>query len=86
MLPTGKRFDGHDPAGLERDAWLVVHDDLAFVDGAGELVGQLESLRGAPPHRFVEQLESSAPEILRPIHRRVGVAQQRLGVRIRPAW
>ncbi len=64
---------------VEVDHRLVVHAHLAALDGAVQLVAGAQVVDRAVVFARVEQLGAVAAQLLGAVHRRVGVAQQRLG-------
>ena len=78
VLPAHERLGGHRPAGGEVDHRLVVDLELAAVERAAQLGLGAHAGHHAGAHRLVEQLVAAAAALLGAVHRRVGVAEQRL--------
>ena len=66
-------------AGGEVDHRLVPGLELAAVERAAQLGLGAHAGHGLRAHRLVEQLVAATAACLGPVHRRVGVAEQRLG-------
>ena len=80
MVPAHQRLEADDLAAAQGDHRLVVQLELVAVERVAQLALGLEPAHGAGPHLGVEDLAAPAPALLRPVHRRVGVADQQLGV------
>ena len=65
------------------DDRLVVDDELVALDGAAQLVGELEPLVDGRLHRGLEDLQAVLAVRLGRVHGDVGVAQQLLAERVR---
>ena len=79
VLPADQRLEADQRAVVEVDHRLVVHAQLAALDGAVQRVAGAQVVDRAVVLARVEQLGAVAAEVLGPVHRGVGVAQQRLG-------
>ena len=69
-----------DLAAGEGDHRLVVEGQLVALDPLAQLALDLEPAQGPGPHLGVEDLAAGAALFLGPVHRRVGVADQHVGV------
>ena len=75
MLPAHQRLDAEDLAAGELDDRLVVHAQLAPLQGAPQLVLDAQRRHGALVHRGVEDRVPAAAH-LGPVHRGVRVSQK----------
>ena len=80
MLPADQRLEAGDLAAGEGDDRLVVEGELLALDRLAQLLLDLEPEQGAGPHLGVEELAAGPALFLGPVHRRVGVADQHVGV------
>ncbi len=80
MAPTDQRLEAGDLAGAEVDDGLVVERQLVAVEGVAQLPFHLQPLHRPRSHLGVEEDAAGAAALLGPVHRRVGVADQQLGV------
>ena len=60
---------------------LVVQLELAVLEGAPQGVLEREALLGRHVHVLGEELEVGAARVLGEVHRGIGIAHERLGVR-----
>ena len=79
MLPADERFEPGERAARDVEHRLVVHAQLAALDGAVQRAAGAEVVDGAVMRRDVEHLGAVAAVFLRAVHRGVGVAQEGLG-------
>jgi hypothetical protein len=80
VLPAHQRLDARDPPGAELDLRLVVHDELAPLEGEPQVALEGQPLVGGLPQRLGPD-DGARPALgLGAVHGDVGVAQQRLGV------
>ncbi len=79
MLPAQKRLRAHDAAGGHVHLRLIMQLEAALVDRPPEPALEREALDGGCVHRGRVVLIRGAPLLLGVVHRRVGVADQRLG-------
>src|SRR5215212_7307202 len=80
VTPAHERLEAREPSGRERDDGLVVDLELAVLDGAAQVVLKPQARERVGVHLGVEQLVTRLALLLRAVHRRVGVAQDVLGV------
>ena len=80
VLPADQRLEAGDLAGAQADHRLVVERELVAVERVAQLAFDLEPAHRAGPHLGVEEDAAGAAAFLGPVHRRVGVADQQLGV------
>ena len=73
MPPTDQRLDVTHLSVVERDHRLVVHLELAALDGAPQLGLGLEAVQRGLVHRRLEHAVA-ATGALRDVHRGVGIA------------
>ena len=76
-----ERLEPRHPPGGELDLRLVGDTQLAFVERRAQLGLELLPLRRACPQRLPEHLVAGAAALLRAVHRKVGVMDQRVGIR-----
>jgi hypothetical protein len=79
VLPAHQRLEAGDGAGVNVDDRLVVHLELASLQGPVQVVARAQLVHRALVGPFVEHLGAGPALVLRPVHRGVGVAQQALG-------
>ena len=79
VLPAHERLDAVDRAALEVGLRLVVEDELAALDRAAQLAGELDVAARDLVVLVVEQLDAGAA-VLGAVHRDVGAPQQRRAV------
>ena len=79
MLPADERFEPGERATRDVEHRLVVHTQLAALDGAVQRAAGAEVVDHTVMRRDVEHLGAVAAVFLRAVHRGVGVAQERLG-------
>ena len=77
MFPPEERLDAHDGASCELVDRLVVKDELAALERGHQTRFELESPRGLLDQHVVESMPPGPSASLGPVHRSVGVAQQR---------
>ena len=80
VLPADQRLEAGDLAAGEGDDRLVVEAQLVAFDALAQLALDLEPAQRPGPHLGVEELAAGAAPFLGPVHRRVGVADQHVGV------
>ena len=80
VLPADQRLEPGDLAAGEGDDRLVVEGQLLALDPLAQLALDLEPAQRAGAHLGVEELAAGAALFLGPVHRRVGVADQHVGV------
>ncbi len=80
VLPADQRLEAGDLAGAQVDHRLVVEGELLAVERVPQLPFDLQPAHRAGPHLGVEEDAAGAAALLGPVHRRVGVADQQLGV------
>ena len=80
VVPAHQRLDADDLAAAQSDHRLVVQFELLALERVAQLALGLEPAHRARPHLGVEDLAAPAAALLGPVHRRVGVADQQLGV------
>ena len=80
VLPAHQGLVRHDLPALHRDDRLVVHAQLVAAERAPQVAFQREAPRRRKVHLLGEELVVGAAHLLRVVHGRVGVADQRLGV------
>ena len=80
VLPAHQRLEAADLAGAKVDHRLVVERQLVALERVPQLALDLEPAHRAGPHLGVEEHAAGAAALLGPVHRRVGVADQQLGV------
>jgi hypothetical protein len=78
--PAQQGLDAHDPARGELQAGLVVERQLRLLEGGAQAALDGAPLDGAGGHGRGEELVVVAPALLRPVHRGVGVPDERLRV------
>ena len=84
MAPADQRLDAADGQAVGRDDRLVVHEQLAALQGESEVGLKLQQRDRPPVQRRIEHHVAVAAQLLRPVHRGLGVAEQifrRLGRR-----
>ena len=80
VLPPGEGLEPDDVTGVGPHLDLVVDAEAAVLERVAQRVLGLEPLGDPGPHLGVEELHPAAAVLLGPVHRDVGVAQQRRGV------
>ena len=80
VVPAQERLDAADAAVVERDQRLVDEVQLAVVERVAQAALELETLHRTLAHRVVEDLAARLAHLLGAVHRRVGVAQQRVRI------
>ena len=80
VVPADQGLERGHLAAREVDHRLVVEDELVAFDPLAQLALGLEPAQRAGPHLGVEELAAGAAAFLRPVHRRVGVADQHVRV------
>ena len=80
MLPAHQRLVSGDAPGARVDHRLVVHAQLVLAQSAAQVALEREAARGRLVHLGGEELVIGAAHLLGVVHRRVGVADQRLGI------
>ncbi len=80
MLPAQQPLVSDDASGRDLDDRLVEHPQLLVLQRAAQVVLELHAARRREVHLLGEELVVGAPRFLRVVHRRVGVADQRLRV------
>ena len=81
VVPADQRFDREDAPRAQVDLRLIVQDELATRDGVSQFLLQQEFLVDLGVQLGRVELEIVAADFLGAVHRRVGVGEQRLGVR-----
>ena len=79
VLPANERLHVGDGAGVEVDERLVVHDELAQIDGVAQLADELQP-RARVAVLLVRVEGMSAARRLRLVHRHIGVPQEAVGI------
>ena len=79
VLPSHECLHADDRSAREAHLRLVVQAQLSGADARTQVLLKLEAGHGANPQGAVEHLEARPPEVLRRVHRRIGVAQQLAG-------
>ena len=82
VLPAQERLDADDRVAGELVDGLVVQDELAAFERAGQFGFELESPRRLRDEPVVEAVPVRAALLLGAVHRGIGVAQQRRRVRV----
>src|SRR5437763_4683919 len=80
MVPPDQRLDADEPAVVERELGLVVHDELAQAHASSQRALGVEPLEGLAAQLGVELLVTGAAVGLRPVHGNVGVRTSVSGV------
>ena len=80
VLPAGQRLAADHQAGAQVDHRLEPRPHLTALQREPQVVLHLEPLGGPQPHGLVEDLVAGPAVLLGAVHRRVGVADQQLGV------
>ena len=80
MLPAHQRFQTEDLAGIHFDQRLVVEDEFLVHQSPAQPVLHFERFERLVVHGRGVELERIAPGVLRSIHGRVRIADQRLSV------
>ena len=78
--PAHQRLEAGDLAAAQGDQRLVVERQLVALERLAQLALDLEPAQRPGPHLGVEELAAGAAAFLGPVHRRVGVADQQVGV------
>jgi hypothetical protein len=81
VVPPEQRLDTGDGAGRKLGLGLILQKKLVPFQGAAQVIAEVQSLERARVHLGRVELEAAAPELLRAVHRDVGVAQQRVAIR-----
>ncbi|MCY1486039.1 hypothetical protein D9M68_196770 [compost metagenome] len=79
MMPAQEHLVADDDAGHHRLLHLVVQSKLLLVDGIPEIVGKCAPLAGSLVHRNLVEADGLVERGLRPVHRKVGIVDQRIG-------
>ena len=80
VVPAHQGLVRHDLAALRLDDRLVVHAQLVAAERAPQVALERQAPRRRQVHLLGEELVVGAAHLLRVVHGRVGVADQRLGV------
>ena len=80
MVPADQRFDTDDVLRADLDDRLEVEDELLLTESFPQKIFQGQPLQGPGIHGRRVELVVVATGVLGPIHRRVGVAHQRLRI------
>ena len=80
VVPAQQRLDAGHAAVVEGDERLVDEAQLAVGEGVAQAALELQALQRALAHGVVEDLAARLAHLLGAVHRRVGVAQQRVGI------
>ena len=80
VLPPDERFQAREPPVGQPDGRLVDEAEVTVGDRLLKRPLQLELLDRQEPDVLAEHLDPVAARVLGPVHRRVGVAQQRRGI------
>ena len=80
VAPAHQRLEAGDLAAAQGDQRLVVELELVALERLAQLALDLEPAQRPRPHLGVEELAAGASALLGPVHRRVGVADQQVGV------
>ena len=79
MAPAHERLHSQEAARAEIDDRLVLDEELLVGDRARDVGDQARLLLQHLLHRLLEGEEAVLARGLRKVHRRIGLAQQRLG-------
>ena len=79
MIPARRGFDPHDLEAVQRDDRLVLEGELVVHEGASQFPLRVEPIGGPDSDGVVKEADRVATVLFGVIHRRVGIAQQRLG-------
>jgi hypothetical protein len=79
-MPAQQRLEAGDGAVAQLEERLVLELEFVVLERAAQRVVEGEALLRRDVHVLREELVVAAPHVLRVVHRRVGVAHQRLGV------
>jgi hypothetical protein len=78
VMPPHQRLEAGERAGVELHDRLVHEGELPPVHGAAQVRLELQTYAGSRVQRRLEQREAALAIRLRLVHRRVGVAEERL--------
>ena len=81
MLPPNQRLDREDAPRAQIDLRLIVEDELGSGERVSQFLLQQEFLMDLGVQLGRVELEIVAADFLGAVHRRIGVGQQRVGVR-----
>src|SRR3569833_1555542 len=80
MLPADESLPAGDVSGPEIEFGLEHEEELVSLEGRPHAVAELQAFDGLGGHLFREEAECVSAAILRSVHRRIGVLDQRFDV------